>query len=118
MVSRRNRVEGGGCSYGRVMEALSQGLPAATRAEEAGTAFGIKTADGNDMLKLSQGGILESNSVRFADGANSKTIFHKPFLGLESQHFVSPLRALTGNRASFEWILQGSEADALVGTDL
>ena len=94
------------------MEAPSCGLPAAKRVEEPGTAFGINTAAA-DMLKLVEGGILEAISV--ATGA-SKMVFHKPLLGLANQHLNLPLRALTWNGASFEGLLQGSEADSVSGT--
>jgi hypothetical protein len=37
------RIGGGGCSYGRIVEALQRGLPSAKRVEDAGTGIGIKT---------------------------------------------------------------------------
>ena len=71
------------------------------------------------MLSLAQGGILESNSTAKQEAANPrqnmKEVFHRPFLGLASQHLLLPLWALTGNGASFEWLLQATGADAVVG---
>ena len=57
------RVGGGGCSYGRLAEALHRGIPASKRVEDAGTAFGIKTGTAADLLKLARGGVLESESL-------------------------------------------------------
>jgi hypothetical protein len=61
-----------------------------------------------------------SNSIAALDtanpGQNSKKIFHRPLLGLASQHLLLPLWAMTGNGATFEWLLQATGADAVVGT--
>jgi hypothetical protein len=114
------RIGGGGCSYGRIVEALQRGLPSAKRVEDAGTGFGIKTANAANLLSLANGGILESNSIAKQDnaapGQNSKKIFHRPLSGLASQHLLLPLWALTGNGATFEWLLQATGADAVVGS--
>jgi hypothetical protein len=114
------RIGGGGCSYGRIVEALQRGLPSAKRVEDAGTGFGIKTAAPADLLSLAKGGILESNSIAKQDsaapGQNSKKIFHRPLLGLANQHLLLPLWAMTGNGATFEWLLQATGADAVVGS--
>ena len=61
------RIGGGGCFYGRIMEALQRGLPSAKRVEEAGTSFAIKTVDAADMLKLAQGWIWESKSIGLSE---------------------------------------------------
>jgi hypothetical protein len=91
----------GGCSYGRIFEALSRGLPSAKRVDEAALAFGIKTADAADVLKLAQGGILNSNS----QAQNStKTYWHKSLFGLAQQHLYAPLWSLTGNGLTFEFL--------------
>ena len=104
------RLGGGGCSYGRIVEALQRGLPSAKRVEDAGTGVGIKTANAADMLSLAQGGVLESNSIAKQDpahpGQNMKKVFHRHLLGLASQHLLLPLWALTGNAASWEWLLR------------
>ena len=55
----------GGCSYGRIMEALPRGLPSAKRIDEAGLAFGVKmatasTAAGDSLLKIAQRGYFSS----------------------------------------------------------
>ena len=107
------RIGGGGCSYGRIVEALQRGLPSAKRVEDAGTGFGIKTATADNIISLANGGILESNSIATEQ---SKKIFHRPLLGLASQHLLLPLWAMTGNGATFEWLLQATAADAVVGT--
>ena len=52
------RIGGGGCSYGRIVEALQRGLPSAKRVEDAGTGVGIKTADAADVISMVKGGIL------------------------------------------------------------
>ena len=102
------------------MEALQRGLPSAKGVEDAGTAFWIKTASTADMLKLAQGGILKSHSIgpkdAAAPGQNEQRVFHRPLLGLASQHLYLPLWALTGSGASFKFLLQASGADAVVGT--
>ena len=94
------RIGGGGCSYGRIVEALQRGLPSAKRVEDAGTGFGIKTANAANVLSLANGGILESNSIAKQDnaspGQNSKKIFHRPLLGLASQHLLLPLLGYDG----------------------
>ena len=57
-----------------------------------GLGFGIKTANAANLLSLANGGILESNSMlRPHPGQNSKKIFHRPLLGLASQHLLLPL---------------------------
>ena len=115
------RIGGGGCSYGRIVEALQRGLPSAKRVEDAGTGVGIKTADAADVLSMVKGGILMSNSIPAVSaanpGQNSKKIFMRPLLGLASQHLLLPLWAMTRNGATFEWLLQATGADAVVGTD-
>jgi hypothetical protein len=40
---------------GRIMEALSRGLPASKRVDEASLAFGIKNGNAANVLKLAQG---------------------------------------------------------------
>ena len=85
------------------------GVPSAKRVEDAGTGFGIKTAAPADLFSLANGGILESNGIAKLDatapGQNSKKLFMRPLLGLVKQHLLLPLWALTGNGASFEWLL-------------
>ena len=112
---------GGSCSYGRIVEALQRGIPAPKRVEEAGTGFGIKTALPADLLKLAKGGVLESESLPKQDaafpGQNQIKIYHRALMGLLSQHLYLPLWALTGNGASFEFLLQANGADAVVGTN-
>ena len=112
------RIGGGGCSYGRIVEALQRGLPTAKRVEDAGTGVGIKTADNADVLSIVS--ILMSNSIAKTDvanpGQNSKKIFHRPLLGLASQHLLLPLWVMTGNGATFEWLPQATGAYAVVGT--
>jgi hypothetical protein len=70
---------------------------------------------------MAKGGILTSNIIAKADpanpGQNSKKVFHRPLLGLASQHLLLPLWAMTGNGATFEWLLLATGADAVVGTD-
>ena len=44
-------------------------------------------------------------------------MFHRPLLGLASQHLLLPLWALAGNGTFFEWLLQATGADAAVGGD-
>ena len=89
------RIGGGGCSYGRIVEALQRGLPSAKRVEDAGCGIGIKTADAADILSMAKGGILASSSIAKQDPAhpmqNSKKVFHRPLLGLASQHLLLPL---------------------------
>ena len=99
------------------VEALQRGLPAAKRVEDAGTGFEIKTALA-ELLKLAQGGILETNSIAPKNGGvDENKCFMRHLLGLASQHLMIPLWALTGKGASFEWFLQATGADAVVGTD-
>ena len=43
-------------------------------------------------------------------------MFHKPLLGVANQHLYLPLWALTRSGVSFEWFLQRSGADAVLGT--
>jgi hypothetical protein len=87
--------------------------------EDAGTGFGIKTASAANLLSLANGGILESNSIAKQDTAaprqNTKKVFMRPLLGLANQHLLLPLWALTGNGASYEFLLQATGADAVVG---
>ena len=47
------RIGGGGCSYGQLIEALQVGTPA-KRVEDAGTCFGAKVAAAAAVLKLAQ----------------------------------------------------------------
>ena len=78
-------------------------------------------ADADDMISLAKGDILESNSLAKKDAAHpwqsSKKVFHRPLLGLASQHLLLPLQAMTGYGATFEWLLQATGADAVVGTN-
>ena len=64
------RIGGGGCSHGRIVESLQRGLPAAKSFEEAGTGVRIKTADAADVLSMVKGGILEANSIAALVTAN------------------------------------------------
>ena len=57
------RIGGGGCSMGRIVEALARGLPPAKRVEDAGTGFGIKTAEPADMLSLAKGAISKATAL-------------------------------------------------------
>jgi hypothetical protein len=63
---------------------------------------------------LAQGGILDSNSQ---PQNSTKTYWHKPLFGLAQQHLYAPLWSLTGNGLTFEFLLQGSGLDAVVGTN-
>ena len=94
---------------------LDHGASAASGVLQSIVGFGIKTASATDMLKLAQGGILEPNSIGLknsaAPGQNEQKVFHRPLLGLASQHLYLPLAFLTRNGASFEWLLQANGAD-------
>ena len=45
-----------------------------------------------------------------------KKVFMRPLIGLARQHLLLPLWALTGNCASFEWLLLANGADAVTTT--
>ena len=102
------------------MEALHRGIPSGKRVEDAGTGFGIKTAAAADLLKLARGGVLESENLPKQDavfpGPDQIKVYHEPLLGLASQGLYIPMWVLTGSGASFEWFLQATGADAVVGT--
>ena len=86
------RIGGGGCSYGRIVEAFQRGLPSAKRVEDAGTGLGIKTGLADDPLKLAQGGILESNSIAPKNnGVNEKKSLSQTTPGACEPAFVSSL---------------------------
>ena len=67
------RIGGSSCSYGRIHEMLSRGLPASKRVDEASIAFGVKTGslagaavtavEYNELQALAKGGIFDSNTL-------------------------------------------------------
>ena len=97
------RIGGSSCSYGRIHEMLSRGLPASKRVDEASIAFGVKTgslagaavtaAEYNELQALAKGGIFDSNTLA---QNTSLVVFHKLFCGLAAQSLYMPLWALTG----------------------
>ena len=108
------RIGGGGCSYTRIEEALSKGLPIQKRIDQAGMAFQVATKTaGGATLDLFEGGVLETGSL----GATlSTTVLHKPLFGLGMQHLYLPLWSLTGAGMTFEFMLHSSGADAVNST--
>ena len=87
------RIGGSSCSYGRIHEALSRGLPASKKVDEESIAFGVKTgslagaavtvAEYNQLQALAKGGILDFNTLA---QNTSLVVFHKVFCGLAAQN--------------------------------
>ena len=106
------RLGGGGMSLARLENALERGLPLQKRVDMHSMGFPIITsAAGVDSL---QGGPMKHETIPAAAGGapGSKKVYMKIFSGLCQQHLFMPLAFLSGGGLVFEYLLQGTAADA------